>query len=175
MPQTTITDRSTNTREVVLALQALLVSQLADLFTEETVVITDPDSWDSGQTPENLIATSFITLCPGDSDFPDDVQVGGGANTVEELGTLELYIFSDARLDQTGVFPAAVYDPNEGLFELKRRVLRALCQADPTGDNTKLLVSQLIPIRSCTKPTKNSSGVHFLRLVFGTSFFWDLS
>lgn len=174
MPLTTQTARFTNTREVVLALQRLLQTQLADIFTEETVVITDPDDWENGATPENLLQTSFLTICPGDSVFPEDVQIGGGTQTVEELGTLELYIFSDARLDQTGTFPAAVYDENEGLFELKRRVLKALCQVDPTGDNQLPLLSQFIPIQSAGKPRKNGSGIHFLKLTFGISHFWDL-
>lgn len=175
MPLTTITARFTNTRDVILALQRLLVNQLSDLFTEETIVITDPDDWDNGQTPENLINQEFITLCPGDSTFPEDVQIGGGANTVEELGTLELYIFTSNRLDQTGTMPAAVYDPNEGLFELKRRVMQTLCQADPTGDNQLKLLSQFMPIQSCSKPRRNSSGVHFIKITFGLNHFWDLT
>lgn len=175
MPLTTVTARMTNTRDVVLAVQRLLVNQLSDIFTEETVVISDPEDWDNGETPETLINSSFITMCPGDSVFPDDVQYGGGVNTIEEKETLELYIFSDARLDSTSKMPATVYDENEGLFELKRRVLRAMCQSDPTGDNQLPLLSELLPVISCTKPRKNASGVHFIKLVFGIPHFWDLT
>lgn len=175
MPLTTVTARSTNTRDVILAIQRLLISQLGDIFPEETIVISDPDEWENGATPENLINSEFITICPGDSTFPEDVQIGGGTHTVEELGTLELYIFTSSRLDQTGTMPAAVYDPEEGLFELKRRVMRALCQADPTGDNRMPLVSQFIPIQNGTKPRKNASGIHFMKLTFGINYFWDLT
>lgn len=175
MPLTTITARSTNTRDVVLAVQRLLVAQLADIFPEEAIMVSDPDSWDGDNTPEAMMSTSFITICPGDSTFPDDVQYGGGLQTIEEKATLELYIFSDSRLDSSSRMPAAVYDENEGLFELKRRVLRALVMQDPTGDNQLPLLSELLPVYSSTKPRKNASGVHFIKLVFGVPFFWDLS
>lgn len=165
----------TNTRDVVMAIQRLLINQLSDIFPEETIVVSDPDNWEDGKAPENLMQSQFLTVCPGDSTFPDDVQIGGGANTTEELGTVEIHIFSDARLDQVGQMPAAVYDESEGLFELKRRVLRALCQADPTGDNQMPLVSQLIPAISATKPRRNAEGIHFIKLTFGASYFWDLS
>jgi hypothetical protein len=170
----TTTPRSTNTLEVVAAVQKQLISQLSDIFPEDCIAVTDPDEWEDG-TPENLINNIFMALCPGDSTFPEDTQIGGGLETVEELMTLEVYVFSAGRGDRTETYPATVYDPQEGLFELKRRVLRAMCQADPTGDNQDPLVSQLIPVFSATKPRRTPSGIWFIKLVFGIPHFLDLS
>lgn len=174
MPLFTQTPRFTNTREVFLAFQSMLRSKLADIFPEEAVLLADPELWENGP-PEPRIATSFLTICPGDSTAPDDVQTGGGTNTTEEFETLEVTIFSDSRLDSTGSFPAAVYDENEGLFELKRRVLVAMCQADPTGDNQLPLLSAFTFFISWTKPRRFDSTLLFIKLVFGTQHFWDLS
>jgi hypothetical protein len=175
MPLTTQKFREGNLREVVLAIQRLLIRELADIFTEGTILITDPDEWEAGESPENLINTSFVTLAPGDATFNEELQYGGGIQTVEEDNLFNVYVFSDSRLDQTGVFPAAIYDENEGLLELKRRVLKALVMADPTGDNQLPLLSQGVYITSSSRPRKNTSGVHFIQLAFKVSFHWDLS
>jgi hypothetical protein len=175
MPPRTVTARFTNSRDVLLAVQAALVNGLVDIFPDPAaIMISDPENWDDG-VPEPQISTAFLTVAPTDSDFPDDTQVGGGQFACEELAGVAITIFSDSRLDQTGQMPAAVYDPNEGLFELKRRVLRVMVGADPVGDNALPLLSQLVPIRRGTKPRKNPQGIHFITLEFGTSHFWDLT
>jgi hypothetical protein len=175
MPLTTNNPgRFTNTREVLLAVHRQLVSNLADIFPEETIVLADPDDWDGGLIPEQLINSTFLVVCLTDSEFPDDVQVGGGANTCEELGGIQVHIFSDSRLSQLG-HTGGILEENEGLLELKRRVLRALVGTDPTGDNAYNLLSQLIPIRRATKPRLNPQGIRFLTLDFGISYFWDLT
>jgi hypothetical protein len=174
MPLTTVTSRFTNPRDVLLAIQRTLVAGLVDIIPEDGIIISDPDEWESG-IPEPMLSGPFLAISLTDSDFPDDVQIGGGAAACEELMAVAVTIFSNERLDQTGHMPAAVYDIDEGLLELKRRVLRALVGTDPTGDNALSLLSQLVPIQHGTKPRKNPQGVWFLVLICGTSFFWDLT
>jgi hypothetical protein len=164
----------TNPRDILLAIQRALTDGLADCIPADQIVISDPDEWESG-TPEPHLMGPFLCIALADSDFPDDVQIGGGQYTAEELAEIVVTIFSNERLDQTGHMSAAVYDPEAGLLELKRRVLRALVGADPTGDNALPLLSQLIPVRRSTKPRKNAEGVWNLAVTFGVSFFWDLS
>lgn len=174
MPLTTTSARFTNPRDVLLAIQNALIAGLADIFPAETIMISDPDEWEDG-APEQQMSSSFICIAMTDSEFPDDVQIGGGANTCEELGGVVVYIFSDSRLDSTGQMPAVVFDPNEGLLELRRRVMRVLVGSDPLGDNAMPLVSQLIPVRRAAKPRKNPQGIWFTTLEFGTSYFLDLT
>ena len=175
MPLFTETARFTNSREVVLAVHRLLISKLAGYdIPQERIVIADPEQWEDGP-PTTLIDETLFTVCPGDSEFPEDVQIGGGLNTIEEIAAIEVTIFAARRLDQNGTMPAAIYDENDGLLEQKRRVMKALCQADPTGDNALPLLSQFAPIRTSSKPRKDSTGLFILRLIFGTPFFWDLS
>jgi hypothetical protein len=174
MPLYTVNPRFTNPRDVLLAIQRALVDGLADILADDQIIISDPDEWDNG-TPEPMLSGPFLTLCLSDSDFPDDVQIGGGQLACEELAAVNITIFSNERLSQTGHMPEAVYDIDQGLLEIKRRVLRVLVWADPLGDNALPLLSQLIPARSSSKPRKNAEGIWFLSLTFGASFFWDLT
>lgn len=175
MPLTTTSSgRFTNLRDVLLSVHAALVNGLLDIFPSETIVFADPDAWDNG-VPEQLISSSFLAVCLSDAEFPDDVQVGGGAAATEEMSAVQVHIFSNMRLDQTGQMPAVLFDENEGLLELKRRVLRAIVGADLTGDNVNPLLSQLVPVRRAAKPRKNPQGIWFLTVEFGLSFFWDLT
>lgn len=173
MPLTTVSFRLTNTREVTLAVQRKLQNRLADIFPEEAILLADPEQWDDGP-PASVAESSFLAVCPGDSQFPEDVQSGAVPITVEEIGTAEVTIYSSMRLDRTGSMPAAVWDETEGLLELKRRVILALAGADLTGDNALPLLSQLIPVRTADKPRKDSTGRYYLKVVFGICYFWDL-
>lgn len=173
MPLETVNARFTNPRDVLLAFQQQLTAALVDVIPDDGVIIADPDEWDDA--PEPQLSGPFITLAYGDSQFPDDVQTGGGAATCEEIVPLVVTIFANERLDQTGHMPAAVFDDEHGLLELKRRVLRATVGTDPTGGDALPLLSQLVPIRNASKPRKNAQGVWFLSLTFGVSFFWDLT
>jgi hypothetical protein len=158
-----------------LAFQAQLVAQVGDIFPAETVTLQDPDEWDGG-IPEQTINTAFLCVAPTDAEFPEEIQIGGGAMTCMEWGAVGVWIFSDSRLDQVGHMAAALYDENEGLLELKRRVLRALVGQDLTGgDGAQPLLAELVPAKQFDKPRKNPQGLWFIKLVFGALFMWDLS
>lgn len=174
MPLTTVDPRSTNIREVLLSVRAALIAGLSDIFPEEAVMLADPDEWIDG-APEQQISTAFLTISLTEANLPDDVQVGGGAATTEQLAAVAVTIFTDSRLDQTGQMAAALFDKSEGLLELQRRVMRALVGTDLIGDNVQSLLSQLTAARIVAKPRRNPQGIWFTTLVFGVSFFWDLN
>lgn len=170
MSSETTSANFTNHRDVLLAVQELILADMADLsFSEATVVVSDDPS-----PPANMRAQLFMTICPGDSQFPDDVQTGGGADTVEELAVVLVTLFSARKTDQVGRMPLAVYDPERGLLEIKRRVMRALVGQYPDRNRFPLL-SDCIKIRRSTMPRCDESGLYSLMLEFGTSFFWDLT
>lgn len=169
MSQETSVSNFTNHRDVLLAVQDLILSELAGQeFSEANVVVTDEP-----EPPANMRHQIFMTICPADSQFPDDVQTGGGAATVEELAVVLVTLFSARKTDQVGRMPQAVYDSETGLLEIKRRVMRALVGQYPDRNRFPLL-SDCIKIRRSTTP-RHDEKLYFLTLEFGTSFFWDLT
>lgn len=175
MPLNTVLPRATNHRDVLLAFQAQLQYLIGDIFPAETVTLQDPDEWVDG-VPEQSINSTFICIAPTDGEFPEEFQIGGGTQTCFEWSAVGVWVFSNSRLDQVGQMAAALYDPNEGLLELKRRILRAMVAVDLTGgDGAQPLLSELIPAKSFDKPRKNPQGLWFIKLVFGALFLWDLS
>src|SRR5512135_2121305 len=174
MPLGTVTTRATNTREVMLGLWKQLADNLGDIFPAETIFLSDPDEWQAG-APEQQITTEFLCVCGTDADLPEETQIGGGQFTTFKWGGFAVYIFTDSRLGQVGHQAAALYDPEHGLYELERRVMRALVGSDPVGDNALPLLAELTPARSSFKPRRNENGLWFMKLEFGAGFLWDLS
>jgi len=175
MPLNTGLPRATNHRDVLLGFRAQLIAQLGDIFPDDTITLQDPDEWVDG-IPEQTINSTFICIAPTDAEFPEEIQIGGGATTCMEWGAVGVWIFSTDRLDQVGHMAAALFDENEGLLELKRRVLRALVGVDLTGgDGPQPLLAELVPAKTFDKPRKNPQGLWFIKLVFGALFMWDLS
>lgn len=170
MPQETSTANFTNQRDVLLAVQDILLSDLSDMgFNEASIFITD-----DGEPPAQLRQKLFLTLSPSDAEFPDDVQTGGGAATVEGLAGFRVTIFSALKVDQGGRFPVAVYDPDQGLYEIMRRVMKALVGVYPERNGLPLL-SDCIKIRRTSSPMRDDKGNYFVTMEFGTPFFWDLT
>jgi hypothetical protein len=178
MPFETFNVRATNARDVLFGIQRQLVQQLADVIPQEAVLLADPsEQWDGedGQ-PEQTISTGGLTICLTDAEMPEELQTGGAAATCFEYSGVEITIFADNRLDQVGQEPAAVFDADNGLLELKRRLLKALVGVDLTGGDPPVpLLSELIPVRRSRKPRKNPSGIWYLTVEFGTLFLWDLT
>ena len=177
MPFETFNVRATNARDVMLGIHRQLIAQLADIIPEEVIILADPSEWeDSEGQPEQTITTAGLTICPTDSEMPEEFQTGGGAATCFEYAGVEVTILADSRKDQTGHMAAALYDADDGLFELKRRVLKALVGVDISGgDPNVFLLAELVPVRRSNKLKKNPQGIWFTTVEFGTLFLWDLT
>lgn len=119
----------------------------------------------------------FVSVSPGDGEFPEGHQIGGAENQCTEDGTIVVTMFSRMQLDGADYAPSMLRDESKGLMEIKRLVLKALVGWDATtADDESTFLRQLITVLSSTAPMYDEkNGYGFLSLTFRAGFDWDLS
>ena len=164
------TDQSTILDRVV----ARLIDQVAALNAKTCVVTAQPPDEPPAQLRENL----FCSVSPADGRFDQELLEGGGQNTLVEHSGVVVVLWSAMKLDRTGVNISLLTDAARGLFDLKRRVLKALTNHDlANGNGDQILQEPMRPILSeAPRATEqHQSGVGDLAITFLVDFEWDLS
>ncbi|HEV3340784.1 MAG TPA: hypothetical protein VG125_10525 [Pirellulales bacterium] len=164
----------TNQDDVLNAVERLLVTRLAisDKYifqtTKPLVAIGNPPSGDY-----------WLTISPGEGIFPDEWQIGGGANTVMELATTRVAAYTRIRTDSTDRDTNLLHDLKRGLLPIKRKLLKAMVGQqlyDDAAPNPNALCIRAIGIIRAEDPDYDKEkGTGFIVLHFATPFQWDLT
>lgn len=120
----------------------------------------------------------WLTVSPGDSDFDQGLQYGGGANQVTENATCIVTGYTRIRLDPTARDDRLLKDLQKGLLPIKQKILAAML-ADPAQLTDELgnpLLRSFITAIGSQKPNHDrDKGVGWVGVVFSIPFDWDLS
>ncbi|HWA98205.1 MAG TPA: hypothetical protein VG713_06915 [Pirellulales bacterium] len=119
----------------------------------------------------------FVTVCAGDGEFPEEMQVGGAEDQCTELIELVVTGYTRLKLDQTDHETQLLHHDHRGLLEIKRRILKALVGVDAIDpESGATFLRQVITAAHSSRPAydqKNQLG--FISLSFRVSWDWDLS
>lgn len=163
---------ATSHKAVIEAVVARLIDQIS-VFNAKTMFLADSADAASSQPKKDKIWGCVIPMqgTPDDREF----EGSGPAGLLERTG-VTVIVFSNKRLDQAGESAIYMTDASSGLLELKRQVLKALCDWIPVdGSDNQLLVNAVQPLH-CDPPQKSTGDkVGDLAITFSTDFEWDLS
>lgn len=119
----------------------------------------------------------FVTVSPDDGVFVEGEQVA--PNVTEEWGVI-VTAYSRIRLDSTDHDERLLYNARRGLFELKRKILKALVGQDLTYQGKEFL-RNLFYAKHSSRPQAveiagtKGSGLALISVVFGVDWDWDLT
>ena len=119
----------------------------------------------------------FVTAAPGDGVFVEGEQA---VDNVTEQWDVIVTAYSRIRLDSADHDQRLLHNPRRGLFELKRKILKALVGQDPTYKTDEFLRNLLYAKRS-PRPQAveiagaKNSGLALISVVFGVDWDWDLT
>jgi hypothetical protein len=169
-------DSSPTTQNQILeAVKALLLRDLGDIFTEKNLAISDEE-----EPPSGLKAYYYGQIWVLGGEFEDGVYVGAGKQGVLERGGISITVWRKHEKDQAGRADSLMLQPDTGLLELKRRILKAMVtNARLQWQQTFILVDEMRPTRS-DHPRVAAYGngnpvAGDIFLEFSTPFIWDLS
>jgi hypothetical protein len=168
-----VLESSPTTQDTILkAVRALLIEKIPD-FSEKNVAISDED-----EAPAGMRSYYYCTIWPGGGNFDEAAFVGAGIYGVNEYAVVAITVYRRNPKDQAGHGDDMLLNPDNGLFELKRLILKTMVRATRLAwENKFLLIEQMRPTRSDEpRNMPHSTGkTGDVYLEFLTPFSWDLS
>lgn len=165
----TATGISTSQSDVLAGVVTLLKAQFSD-WDAEAIYWTD--------TPTPIVDHNldlFIQVSPGGGSFNQGILMGGPR--AEETGLFGVTIWRRSVVDNAGRSQESLFNPSEGLLELKRRVLKALTGKMLTDDEGRYIATGTITPQQALEPDTGATDPPLDRLAmyFQVPFDWDLS
>lgn len=118
----------------------------------------------------------FVTVAPGEGDFDQGLQVGGGENEVSEALAVVVTFYVQIQLDQTNMSREVLRGHGRSLYKIKRQILKAMCGVDLQNAAEDTFLRQLIPVRSASRPAYDiTQQLAYMSLTFVAEFDWDLT
>jgi hypothetical protein len=128
----------------------------------------------------------IITVNPGPSRFPEGFQIGGGAKQCMEELDVSINIWSRHPPNQLGHDSTGLIDAARGIYQVKSRILRALCAVDlaanypPGTQGVQQFLRELLLITGCSQPEhmgiKGENNTYSkLTVSIRLSWDWDLT
>ncbi|MFZ9077519.1 MAG: hypothetical protein ACO23H_03225 [Alphaproteobacteria bacterium] len=164
--------------EVLQAIQFRIVETL-DEFTPANCFILDQPI-----PPDFPIGRACITISPGSGSFVESMFAGAGAATLTENATTVVTPMVRQVRDAPRSANKALLSQDDGLLELKWRLLRVLIASDfdlsltdATTGNKRMLLREQLSIRSCDPPGFTQVGQYSMMgmsMTFNTPFDWGL-
>lgn len=168
----TCTNRKTTQAEVLLRVQARLISAISSLNVSTCFLTLEPEP------PMEVKGNLFLTVCPMSGQFDEGFMVGAGqAGALESAGVI-VTIWSACKLDKAGEAGTALTDATRGILAVKRKVLAALTSHDLLNSSGQpMLTAYMKPVSSDVPRASvyNTDQKLGLPLAFSTEFIWDLS
>lgn len=120
----------------------------------------------------------FVTIAPGDGAFAQGEQ---DANNLTEEWIVLVTAYSRVKLDSPDHDERMLHEPRRGLFELKRKILKALVGEDPEYKGNTFL-RNLLYVTRAPRPQvlqipggSSNSGLAVISLEFGIDWDWDIT
>ncbi len=120
----------------------------------------------------------FVTVSSGDGVFPEGEQDAG--NLTEEWIVI-VTAYSRIRLDSPDHDERLLHDPRRGMFELKRKILKALVGEDVLYQGNTFL-RNLLYVKRAPRPqvvqipgSSGNSGLALISLEFGVDWDWNIT
>jgi hypothetical protein len=163
---------ATTKTEIAQAIVDRLVDQVAEFNRTTLFLSIAPDPDDLPSIQHNLFGTVAVSA----GNFDEAVFVGGGQNTVFYNGSIAVTIFSKIQTGRPGVSTDLVSDRARGLWEIERKVLRALAgHAIQNPDGDPIGTEYLQPLSDSDARREDVTKTGDLQVVFALAFEWDLT
>ena len=132
-----------------------------NLPEERCYEVVDPEN-PRANTPGDI----WLSVCPGDCDYDEAAQAGGGRQQVHENGYFQITGYTRIKLDRAGKDTMLIKDKNRGLLSIKHRIISAFVQFNLTTAGRSFLMMPPVII-SCTKPQHDpEKGVGWITATF---------
>ena len=165
----TVHQRQATQQEVLEGFVTLLQAEFTD-WDSSAIYWTDTEN---SETSTNL--SRFITVYAGGGTF-NQGALGGGV--VDEDAIIAVKIWHRSELDSIGRSPESLFQADDGLMPIKRRVLKALTNKMLIGGDSMQIATETIKPQSAGEPSTAASSdgnLDSLALSFAVTFEWDLS
>ena len=126
--------------------------------------------------PKNPLSEWWLTVSPGEGNFDEAMQSGGGRHQVTEEWQLLVTGYARVRLDSTDHDMQLLREVNRGLLHIKRRILWAMAQVDLHKiDSDDTFQLKYLVVRHAGKPEYDEDRqTGWQTVFFEMSHDWDL-
>jgi hypothetical protein len=161
--------------DILEAIQERIVDKFPEFNLDSNCFVSD--------VPEPMVVPPSDVWCviaPGDGNFDEGYQVGGGHEQVTEDATVIVAIGAQYAIDESGKLQRALLGRERGTIrEYKREFLRILLKEwEPERANQQLLRNSMLYVVHASRPylQKTEAGITWVRmeLIFQTMFDWEL-
>lgn len=170
----------TNQKAICEAFAARIITKIPQHFADANVWFDDSALPASGEWPNRDHA---IAIVPGDGEFDQGMQLGGGPCAIVENATTSVAIYKRNSRDVMRELDQVLFNTDDGLLSVyKRLVLKAILRdennqpwvpVDVDGNN---LLHEGIRVLSSVGPQRLTEWpLTMVVLTFYTAFNWDLS
>lgn len=164
--------RPATQQEVLEGFIALLKAEFCvgdEAWDNDSIYWTDTEN---SEASSNL--SRFITVYAGGGKFDQGALVGG---VYIEDAQIAVKIWHRSEGDNKGRSEQSMFQTDDGLMPLKRRVLKALSGKMLVDQSNVQIAIETIKPQSCGEPmtSDGSNPLDSLAIAFAVSFEWDLS
>jgi hypothetical protein len=118
----------------------------------------------------------WITVSGSDSVFDEEMQDDGGDSQVMEDEEIIVTIFTRIRLDKVGYDASLLADATRGVKVIKKSILNALVNKDPTDGGGNTFLRDTIKVVRAGRPDHDANkGVAWMSITFRAKWDWNLS
>lgn len=154
----------------VMALQAVVAKLQADLGLDPRRCYLTVEPL---MPPKMPPADWWVSVSPAESNFPEDMQLGGGYEQLTEYLGVAVTAYSRIRTDSTDHDEYLLVDSERGLLALKARILKSLAQRDLVDKTGEPFLRQLVLVTSSSRPYfDGQNGVGWITLNFSVPYDW---
>ena len=164
----TVHQRPATQQEVLEGFITLLQAEFAD-WDDSAIYWTDTEN---SEASTNM--SRFITVYAGGGTFDQGALVG---SVVDEDAIVAVKIWHRSEIDNKGHSGESLFQADDGLIPLKRRVLKSLTNKMLTGTDSMQIATETIKPQSSGEPSTSDGDnpLDTLALSFAVKFEWDLS
>lgn len=164
---------ATDHQAVLEAFLAFIKAELSSQFNDTNIWLSDDPHYDIPPAAKHKL---YGCVCPTDGQNNGAEFAGSGAHNLVEYTAATVVIHSVMRLQQTAKPAIVMFDPTNGLFVVKRLLMRALhgVYLTTAGQPNRSLLTQPMEFIHAERPIINGQPVGDLAMTFSLPFLWDL-